>query len=138
MKNIFGLAAGVLLALGFLCAEQAVPANQSPLKIEVRVGSGIENRKVTGENTTFPADTPELIGWTYIKGATEPTDITHVWVRNGNVSSTALLQIKSSSFRTWSRKKLLGQEGKWTFEVRDMDGQILASKSFEVIAAPLH
>lgn len=115
--------------------QAVVVAEASTLTVEVAVGTGIENRTLIGESATFSADTPQVVGWSRIIGAKEPTEIKHVWKCDGKEVSSVTLGVQSSSFRTHSRKNLFGKTGHWTFQVLDVDGNVLASKDFEVTAA---
>lgn len=125
---LLALSLMTLWALPLLAEDVAAPE----LKVDVAVGTAMENRKLVGTAETFPASTPQLIGWSRIVGAKEPTEIKHIWKVDGKEVSTVTLPVQSSSFRTHSRKSVNGRSGKWTFEVRDLDGHLLASKDFVV------
>lgn len=124
-----------ILTIAFLLQAVVVMAEGSALTVEVAVGTGIENKTLIGENTSFSSDTPQVVGWSRILGAKEPTEIRHIWKCDGKEMSSVTLGVQSSSFRTHSRKNLFGKAGHWTFEVVDVDGHVLASKEFEVTAA---
>lgn len=102
------------------------------LTVEAMVGTGLENREVTGAADSFPASTEQLVGWCRVKGALEPMQISHVWLRNGEEAASVPLAVKSVSYRTYSRVTVAGRAGNWTLEVRDMDGAVLAKKEFDV------
>jgi len=102
------------------------------LRVEISIGTSVENKKLVGEAESFSSEVPQLIGWTRIIGSQEPTEIQHVWICDGKEMSAVSLPVQSKSFRTFSRKTLFGKKGKWMLEVRDIDGKLLASKDFEV------
>jgi len=118
-------------------ASQQAPAaeTKSALSAEIKIGTGLENRDVTGEEGTFPAETPQLVGWTRISGANGPTQITHVWKWNGQEVGKVSLNVTSSPFRTYSRKTVLGN-GTYSLDVLDADGKVIASKEVQVQAQP--
>ncbi len=135
------LVLSTMLMLGFspLVAEEMVSQetsgteSKSSLSAETKIGTGLENRQVVGEADTFPADTVQLVGWTRISGANEPTQITHVWKLNGAVVGAVPLSVASSPYRTNSRKTVIGS-GTYTLEVKDADGNMIASKEVSVQA----
>ncbi len=135
MKRIALILTGLFLTLpAFTFAAEGAPSG-SNLKVEIKLGTGIENRQVTGEADSFDATTSQIIGWTLIEGANEPVDITHEWLLNGETTSTVPLSVKSSRFRTFSRKSINGRTGSWEFRVKDAGGAVIASKKFEITAA---
>ena len=155
MKKFVILAAGALFAAPVFAQNEVVPAapaaaapvakpapaapaaavpaaTDGSVKAEIKIGTDIENREIVGEATSFAAGTPKLAAWTRITGAGQPTQIWHVWKRNGEELSKISLNVTSSYFRTYSRKDVNGQAGNWTLEVRDASGAVLASKDFTV------
>src|SRR5205823_10621794 len=77
----------------------------------------------------------KVVGWSKVEGAQEPTEITHVWIYKGNEIAAVPLSVKSSFFRTYSRKTVTSFVGPWTFQVKDSGGKVLAEKKFEVTAS---
>ena len=121
-------------------AEKAAPAEKTAttapsdstaaLKAEVKVAKEVQDREPVEPADSFSADTTQVIGWSRITGANEPVDIKHIWSLNGKEVASIPLQVKSSSYRTWTRKTV--SPGKWTFSVQTADGATLASKDFTV------
>lgn len=138
MKKFCVLAAFVITALPLAHSEDVAPASAAPvakkvtLSAEVKIGTGLENRDVTGEADSFPATTPQLVGWSRVTGAEEPTQVMHVWKLNGEKAAEVPLSVQTSSYRTHSRKTVEGHPGKWSLEVQDMDGNVLGSKEVTV------
>jgi hypothetical protein len=144
MKNTIWAVLFIFLGLGTAVpafAEEGAEAtsvrapytdNPSKLKADLKTGTGIDKSEPTGVADSFPVNTDQVVGWSRITGAAEPTEISHVWIFNGKEQSTVYLNVKSSSFRTYSRKSIRGQAGKWTLAVRDAAGQLISSKDFEV------
>lgn len=125
MKKNIGIFSIFMLAAVFAQAE---------LKVNLKVGTGIQNREPIGVGDSFPSKTPELVVWTQVLGATAPREIWHIWALNGKDVFRVRLWVKSSSFRTWSRKTLLGETGHWTVRIKDDTGNVLATTSFKTTA----
>ncbi len=102
------------------------------LTVDVQVGTGMSNGDVLGAAESFPLETNQLVGWTRIKGAQSPIVIKHVWSCDGVEKAVIELAVKSTNYRTWSRKTLFGQAGKWKLDVKGPDGSVIASKEFSV------
>jgi len=100
------------------------------LKADIKIGTGLENREATGVSESFNG-VSQVVGWTRIQGAAEPTEVKHVWLLDGKEQTEVSLPVKSSSYRTWSRKTITGP-GKWTLQVKDSAGNVVASKDFDV------
>jgi hypothetical protein len=123
------IAVAVLLATGGF-SRAAEPA--ASMTVEIKIGSELNGHDLVGESDSFAAAAEKLIGWTWIKGAPEPTDIIHEWLFKGTVVSTVKLPVRSSSFRTFSRKSVTGKIGDWELVVKDSTGQVLGRRSFQV------
>src|SRR5882672_5088960 len=115
-----------------LQGNPAPAAESAALSFEIKIGTAVENHEVTGEADKFPADTAQLIGWSKVTGATEPLQISHVWKRNGEQAASVPLMVKSSPYRTYSRKTVTDMPGKWSLEVQDTNGKVLATKEVQV------
>ena len=115
--------------------EAAAPSATKSLKVEIKIGKGVADREATGVADSFTSDTEQLVGWTRIEGANEPVEVKHVWSLNGKEVASIPLEVKSSSFRTWTRKAVSGMTGTWNLSVKDADGHVLASKDVQVTAA---
>ena len=99
---------------------------------EIVIATGVEDREPVGEATEFPADVGTVYAWTRISGAANTT-IQHVW-RFGDHEFPVSLNIGNGSpWRTWSTKSIPAEwDGEWTLEVRDADGNVVASTTFTV------
>ena len=85
---------------------------------------------------TFSADVERVYLWCRVEGAPDTTEIRHVWYHDGKEMAVVSLPVKSSSWRTWSSKKILpGWIGNWEVRVVGADGGTLATVPFEVIPA---
>ncbi len=113
-------------------AKTSAPASSAALKAEVKIGTDIQDREPTGVSNSFDSGTLQVVGWTRVTGANEPTEIIHVWSYKGAEQSSVPLPVKSSSYRTFSRKSVIGQKGKWKLTVKDAEGRVIGSKDFEI------
>ena len=104
---------------------------QRGARADLRIAREIVDREPVGEGNAFPAEVGQLAAWTRITGA-ENTVIEHVW-RYGDSEWIVPLDIGSPRWRTWSRKTILPQwTGNWEVEIRDGEGNSLATATFTV------
>jgi hypothetical protein len=143
---LFATVTTLLIAAPVLAQDPAVSASspaataeattQDKIRVEIKIGTDVQNREIVGESDNFTIDTPKLAAWTRIIGSSQPTQVWHVWKVNGEEISKVALNVTSSYFRTFSRKDVNRQAGNWTLEVRDAGGNVIGSKDFTVGAAP--
>lgn len=146
MKKLALLAAGALVA-GSVLADNTTPTGsitkdtpatvtssgtEMDLKADLKFGTDVKDHEVVGEAASFPADTDKVVAWTRVTGASQPTQVFHVWKKDGKEESKVTLNVQSASYRTYSRKSVT--PGRWTVEVQDNNGKVLASKDFTVEA----
>ena len=118
-------------ALIFVGLVPAMVAQSSGVTVDLVIALNVEDRAPVGENTGFPAGTDELVAWTRVTGAANTT-IEHVW-RHGQLERVIPLDIGGSPWRTWSRKRIPPSgAGEWTVEVRDSEGNVLATRNFTI------
>ena len=123
-----GTAFAALILVGLV---PATVAQSSGVTVDLVIALNVEDRAPVGENTEFPPNTGELVAWTRVTGAANTT-IEHVW-RHGQLERVIPLDIGGSPWRTWSRKRIPPNgEGEWTVEVRDSEGNVLATKNFTI------
>lgn len=136
ISGVLVILAGILaLAIPVASAQEAAVAQEPVISVDLGFGSGIdrETRALTGEGTVFPSDTDRVYCRMHITGAAAPTTVTHAWYRDGKTMAEVELNVGSSSWRTWSSKRLLPDwTGFWEVKVLDQTGKVLASASFEV------
>jgi hypothetical protein len=114
-------------------ASRLQGAEVSPLKArEISVCEAVVDRACRGAAKTFAAEVEWLTFLTRIDGATGDAFVTHVWRFEGNEVRKVNLPIRTSSYRTWSSKRVLGTPGKWSCEVLDPLGRSLGVVDFVV------
>ena len=129
------LCIGLLALFGFvniaLAQETAKPVAAEQIKvIKIGVGTEIKDKKLVGEALVFDASDKILWCWTKITTEIAPTTVKHVWYLNGKNVAEVNLDIKYSSYRTWSSKNI--GPGKWEVKVLDEGDKVLASLKFTV------
>lgn len=124
--------AGPLAAQEGELAEEQVEVEETKLTVETRLGTGVEERELIGEASTFPLSVDRVYCWTCVTGADEPTEITHVWYYGVEKMAEVALPVEYSRHRTWSYKTILPEwKGQWRVEILDAAGNKLDSIVFE-------
>ncbi len=101
------------------------------------VCAGIENRAPKGVSDKFSKDDGAVYYFTYVVGAADTNSaVMHRWYREGKLIQTSILQIRSASWRTHSKRNLATVDdpvGNWRVEAVDRNsGKVLESASFVV------
>jgi Protein of unknown function (DUF2914) len=132
-KLLWAIAALAVLMPATILAQ----AETATLKAEAQLCTGVQDRMPTGMADSFSPEVGQVYLWCKITGATDPnTIIKVVWSYQGKEKATVELAVKSSSWRTWSAKKILPEwTGDWSVKVVDASGNVLKELSFK-IAAP--
>ena len=121
-----------------ICVFLLTPAVQAQMtdKIEVAAAAickAVVNREAVDIGSQFPSSVSRLYCFTKIVGASQPTEVVHVW-RYGDVERARIsLMVKSSDWRTYSSKAIQAHEtGAWRVDVLDTAGNLLETINFEV------
>lgn len=112
--------------------DDAAEVSLSVLKASV--STGVENRIPVGVDTTFPASTQRVYVWSQIEAKQFPTKIRHVYYFNGWKANEITLDVRSSSWRTWSFKTISNDryKGPWRVDITSEAGKILRRLHFEI------
>jgi hypothetical protein len=116
------------------------PDSNAPLGYRLTstaVCSGVENRAPKDVADRFPRDAAAVYYFTQFVGATDTnTAVLHKWYREGKLIQTSILQIKSASWRTHSKRNLATVDdptGSWRVDAVDQrSGKVLSSTAFVV------
>ncbi len=131
MKKLFLLFAVVFtFTIVNVIVSQAQDKTDASL-IEVtdaKLGTGVQDRAITGEAEKFPKDSQVFV-WMKISGGASQ-DVTVTW-KSGDYSKSTTLTIGGSPWRTWAQKNVR-QAGDWTVSVTTSDGKVLKELSFKV------
>ena len=127
----------MLAVTSVLIADEGETPALSVVEIVVAAGFDREARTPTDVAESFPADTDRLWCYTRVTGAQQPLEIVHTWYHEGETRARVGLPVRSSDWRTWSRKDILpGWTGQWVVKVLDPDGLVLATRSFTIASPP--
>ncbi len=128
-KFIILLGALTLLTLCGIIAAPAQDTTAAAIGItDAKLGTGVENRDLTGEDSTFTKDSKVYL-WLRIMNGTGET-LTVTW-KHGEASHSTTLNIGGSPWRTWANKTVFAA-GDWTVSVADSKGTTLKELSFTV------
>ncbi len=113
---------------------ETVQEKESELVIaEAQVGTGVEDRVIVGEATSFSSSVERVYCLSFVKGADTVTTINHVWYYKDKKMVNVSLDVKSPAFRTWSYKTILPEWiGTWRVEIVDDAGEVLKIIGFEI------
>jgi hypothetical protein len=119
-------------------AQKKRPDAPSNIRIErAAVCSSIEDKSPRGIADRFPKNSAYVCYFTHVTGARDSAAaVIHRWYHEGKLIQTAILEIKSSSWRTHSKRNLTTVEnpsGNWRVEAIDRQtGKMLESATFVV------
>lgn len=138
MRPTKTLVAATTVILLVVCGLRTGIAQTDPKPLvvaEMGFGTGFDRdtRALVGEASTFSAGVDRIWCRTRITGAVEPTQVTHVWYRDGKTVAHVDLTVGSSNWRTVSSKDLLPDwTGVWEVRVIDAAGTLLRTETFTV------
>jgi hypothetical protein len=127
----------VVIALIIVPLSHAVTSmaqETAPLTVaEASICRDVVNRQPIGAGYTFEASVGKLLCFTKITGAQSPTQISHSWYFGDAQRATVTLSVKSSSWRTYSSKRIQPHEiGDWHVDVLGPGGEILQTLQFKI------
>jgi hypothetical protein len=122
------------MLLMMVCCAVAFSAQASELEvIDAAITTAIENRMPVDSVDVYPADFGKLYYFTRIVGATQETQVTHVWFYEDQEMARIVLPVQSSDWRTYSSKRFLPQwNGQWSVVIQDELGAVLAEATFRL------
>ena len=125
----------VIAAAGSTAPAQT-PEHRSGLTVpRAAICTEVRDREPIGEATSFPATVGRLYCFTRIKGAIEPTHVTHVWFHGDREVHRQDLDVASPSWRTWTYKTIPEDwTGSWRVDIEDAAGDVIYSIPFSVTA----
>ena len=110
----------VLTGFLLLAPTWRAGADDSPLKaVELIVCQQVVDRACQAPSRSFGPDVESVSCLSKVDGATGEAFVSHVWTFEGKEVRRVKLPIKTTSFRTWSSKRVKGLPGKWRVEVFD-------------------
>ena len=114
-------------------ADKPVAAGVSGTEVmAAKVGTGVTNRELDGEASTFKADVGKVFCWMKVKGEVG-SKVTHAWFKGTEEMGKVELEIKYPVTRTWSAKTITPEmKGDWRVDIVGADGTVLQSLKFTV------
>ena len=135
MKAMFSFS-GVIVVLICLCLWVPAAGAQESNTLEVvaaAIAKNVVDREAMDVGNHFPSSTPRLYCFTKIVGASQPTEVVHVWSYGDVERARISLAVKASSWRTYSSKAIQPHEiGAWRVDVLDTSGNLLETINFEI------
>ena len=95
--------------------------------------TSVENRRPRGPGIAFPDSVGRVYCFTKITGATEETKVIHVWHYKKEEIFRIELDVKASTWRTWSYKTIVEEwTGHWRVDILSASGNLLKSNVFVI------
>ena len=85
-------------------------------------------RQLVGRSDRFPVSATAFF-WTRVVGGQAGDTVEHVWMHEGKVVESLVLNIGGPHWRTYTRKRVF-YEGAWAVEARAAGGAVLARHEF--------
>jgi hypothetical protein len=122
----------VIAAASLLCLPLAAGAQDKPagaLKVvEVKLGKGVQDRKITDEATAFAVNDKVYLWMRITGGPSDPIKVT--WTA-GDSQDTVELKVGGNPWRTWS-SKTAWRAGEWKATITSPSGETLKEVTFTV------
>jgi zinc transporter ZupT len=135
MKAMFSFSGGIAILIS-LCLLIPTAGAQESNKLEVvaaAISKNVVAREAMDVGNRFSNSTPRLYCFTKIVGASQPTEVVHVWSYSGVERARISLAVKAASWRTYSSKAIQAHEmGPWRVDVLDTSGNLLETINFEI------
>jgi len=126
----------LLLAIGLPLAQDEGAATGEQAGIHVTqavVARDVQDREPVEAGSSFPADVEQLVCFTRVEGAGDEATLFHVWMRGDEEVARVELPVRGSSWRTWSKKRILSDwTGPWSVRIEDGEGNVLSTVEFSV------
>jgi hypothetical protein len=118
-------------------AEDVATGPESGLRVSrAYVCKGIEESEPTEAGRSFIPEGDgvlRLCCFSEIEGAAEADTIFHVWYWGDREMARVPLEVRGSSWRTWSSKRIADDwRGRWHVDITDRTGTVLARLDFSV------
>ena len=134
MKKCKYLLAAMAVLLFFPAVTKAATPEEVPQGgievVRMVLCRDVKNREPDQEMTTAKVG-DVVVGWTQMRSGLGEVTITHRWLHENANLGDVPLAVKSSPWRTWSRKTLF-EAGNWKWQVLNSQGTVLKEVAFTV------
>ena len=135
MNAMFSFSGGIVVLIS-LCLLIPAGGAQESNKLEVvaaAISKNVVEQEAVDVGNRFPNSTPRLYCFTKVVGASQPTEVVHVWSYSDVERARISLAVKAASWRTYSSKAIQAHEiGPWRVDVLDTSGNLLETIYFEI------
>lgn len=124
----------LILKFSFLSSAIAQEKVFSNIKVsDFVIASEVKDLKPEGVSETFPSSVQKLYAFCKVSGSRSEINVAHVWYYNEKFMARVKLPIKSSSWRTYSSKKIFPKwSGHWRVDLTTEDGLLLDTARFTI------
>ena len=135
MKTKFSFTGAIVVIISMCLLIPAAEAQVSD-KLEVvaaAICKDVVDREAVDVGNSFSTTVPRLYCFTKIVGASQPTEVVHVWSYGDVERARVSLSVKAATWRTYSSKAIQAHEiGTWRVDVLDAAGNLLETINFEI------
>jgi hypothetical protein len=135
MKTMFSFSGAIVVLISLCLLIPAVEAQVSN-RVEVvaaAICKDVVEREAVDVANSFSNSVPRLYCFTKIVGASQPTEVVHVWSYGDVERARISLAVNGATWRTHSSKAIQAHEiGSWRVDVLDASGNLLETINFEI------
>ena len=135
MKTMFSFSGAIVVIIS-MCLLIPVVEAQVSNRLEVvaaAICKDVVDREAVDVGNSFSTSVPRLYCFTKIVGASQPTEVVHVWSYGDMERARVSLAVNAATWRTYSSKAIQAHEiGTWRVDVLDAAGNLLETINFEI------
>jgi len=136
MKRLYYFIAVLVTMITLSLSQPVTVRSQGTASLEVAVGAicrDVVDREPVDVGNSFEASVGKLCCFTKIIGAQNPIAISHIWYFGDTERVKINLSVRSSSWRTYTSKKIQSHEiGDWHVDVVGPGGEVLRTLHFTI------
>ena len=135
MKTKFSFTGAIVVIISMCLIIPAVEAQVSNTLevVAAAICKDVVDREAVDVGNSFSTTVPRLYCFTKIVGASQPTEVVHVWSYGDVERARVSLSVKAATWRTYSSKAIQAHEiGTWRVDVLDAAGNLLETINFEI------
>lgn len=135
MKAMFSFTGAIVVIISMCLLIPAVEAQVSDTLevVAAAICKDVVDREAVDVGSSFSTSVPRLYCFTKIVGASQPTEVVHVWSYGDVERARISLAVNAATWRTYSSKAIQAHEiGTWRVDVLDSAGNLLETINFEI------